>query len=113
MTNFRIEHSAWNAPFSCIGSPFFGNQPSKKCPRTRLWALGSDKYDASDWMLRIMSDARKHTRLVEWWPMCGGLSEVVASLKAEAEWQHYHLLGVLGQKMRLCKIFCWCFLALS
>jgi hypothetical protein len=35
--------------------------------------------------------------------MCGGLSEVAARLKEEVEQQHYHLVGVLGQKMRLCK----------
>jgi hypothetical protein len=30
--------------------------------------------------------------------MCGGLSEVVARLKVEAERQHYHIVGVLGQR---------------
>jgi hypothetical protein len=30
--------------------------------------------------------------------MCGGLSEVAAKLKGEAEWQHNHLVGVLGKR---------------
>jgi hypothetical protein len=59
--NFRIKHSVWIAPFSYIGLPFFGSQPRKKCPHARLWALGSDKYDAFKWMLRIMLDAQKGT----------------------------------------------------
>ncbi len=41
--------------------------------------------------------------------MCGGLPEVAVRLKAEAERQHYHLVKVLGQKMKLCKIFCLVF----
>ncbi len=55
------------------------------------------------------------SRIVTWWPMCGGFSEVAARLKAEAERQHYHLVGVLHrtEKIRLCKIFCYCFLGFS
>jgi hypothetical protein len=44
--------------------------------------------------------------------MCGGLSEVAVRLKAEMEWQHYHLVRVLGQKLRLRKIFVSVFLLL-
>ncbi len=42
--------------------------------------------------------AGRRSRLVGWWPMCGGLSEVAARLKVEADWQHHHLVRVLGQR---------------
>jgi hypothetical protein len=42
--------------------------------------------------------AGRGSRLAGWWPMCGGLSEVVARLKVEAERQHYHLDWVVGQR---------------
>ncbi len=50
--------------------------------------------------------AGRGSRLVGWWPMCGGLSEVAARLKAEAKPQHFHLVGVFGQRKRGYKIFC-------
>jgi hypothetical protein len=42
--------------------------------------------------------AGRSSRLVGWWPMCGGLSGVAARLKAEAEWQHYHLVKCVERK---------------
>jgi hypothetical protein len=44
-------------------------------------------------------------RLVGWWPMCGGLSEVAARLKAEARRQHFFELegaGGLGSHESFC-----------
>jgi hypothetical protein len=35
--------------------------------------------------------------------MCGGLSGVVARLKAEAEWQHYHLVKCVDRKNEVVK----------
>jgi hypothetical protein len=36
--NFRIEHSVWNAPFSCIGLPFFQGK-NVHTPGYRHWVL--------------------------------------------------------------------------
>jgi hypothetical protein len=33
----------------------------KKSPHVRLRAFASDRYDASEWMFKIMSDAWKQT----------------------------------------------------
>ena len=51
-------HSVKNAPFNLIGSPSFGDHPMKKCPHARLCAFVSERYDASEWMFKIMLDAR-------------------------------------------------------
>jgi hypothetical protein len=42
--------------------------------------------------------AERSSRLVGWLPMCGGLSDVAARLKVEAEWQHYHLVKCVDRK---------------
>jgi hypothetical protein len=42
--------------------------------------------------------AGRSSRLVGWWPMCGGLSDVAARLKAEAKWKHYHLVKCVDRK---------------
>jgi hypothetical protein len=36
-----------------VGSAF---HPMKKWPQALLWAFAADKYDASEWMLRIISE---------------------------------------------------------
>jgi hypothetical protein len=41
-----------------VGSAF---HPMKKFPHALLWALASDKYDASEWIFNTMSDAWKRT----------------------------------------------------
>ena len=46
-----------NAPFNFIGFVGSGFHPMKKWPHTLLCALASDKFDASEWMFIIMSDA--------------------------------------------------------
>jgi hypothetical protein len=57
MTKQRIAHSVKNAPFNFMGPPLLGVQPMKKCPHAWLQALDSDRYDASEWMFNIMSEA--------------------------------------------------------
>ncbi len=56
-TNLRILHREKNAPFNFIGCVLMGKDPMKKCPLAWLRALGSDRYDASEWILMTMSDA--------------------------------------------------------
>ncbi len=60
-TNLKIAHNVKNAPFNLMG--FVGStfHPMKKCPHALLWALASDKYDASEWIFSIISDALKCT----------------------------------------------------
>ncbi len=60
-TNRRIAHSVENAPFNLMGFVGSAFHPMKKCPHALLWAFAADKYDASKWMLRIMSKAWKRT----------------------------------------------------
>jgi hypothetical protein len=36
------------APFNCMGSPFFGIHPKKKCPHALLHAFASERYDTSE-----------------------------------------------------------------
>ncbi len=52
--------------------------------------------------VKVVPPPLRRSRLVGWWPMCGGLSEVAVRLKAQAEWQHFHLVGVLGQRKQGC-----------
>ncbi len=56
-TSCSIVELTWNAPFKRMGSQFFGIQPMKKWPHAWLLAFASDKYDASECMFSIMSDA--------------------------------------------------------
>ena len=56
-TNFRILHREKNAPFNFIGLLSMGREPMKKCPLARLRALGSLKYDASEWIFMTISEA--------------------------------------------------------
>ena len=57
-TKQRMAHKVKNAPFNLMGSPSLGVQPIKKWPHALLRASDSDKYDASECMFIIMSDAR-------------------------------------------------------
>ena len=56
-TNFNILHKEWIAPFNLIGCPSTGTEPKKKCPPARLRDLGAVRYDASEWMFKIISEA--------------------------------------------------------
>ncbi len=57
----RIAHNVKNAPFNLVGFVGSAFHPMKKCLHALLWALASDKYDASEWIFNIMSDAWKRT----------------------------------------------------
>ena len=57
-TKRKIKHSVWKAPLSVISFPSIGKDPMKKWPHALLRAFGSLRYDASEWMLNTMSDAR-------------------------------------------------------
>ncbi len=59
-TKRRMVHSVKNAPFNLMGSPSVGAHPIKKWPHARLCAFASERYDASECMFKIMSDARNH-----------------------------------------------------
>ena len=48
-TNFRMPEKTKMDPFNCIGCPFLSVDPRKNMPATRLNALDSDKYEASEW----------------------------------------------------------------
>ena len=52
-----IWHSVNIAPFRWMGCLSCGFHPRKKFLDSLMCAYLSDKYDASDWMLRIMLDA--------------------------------------------------------
>ena len=56
---FIILHRVNMVPFRQIGWPFLGNQPRKKCPDAWLRAHALERYEASEWIFRIMSDTRK------------------------------------------------------
>ena len=56
-TNLRMVHSVKKAPLRRMGSPSRGVQPRKKCPAARLLPCGSERYEASEWMLSIISEA--------------------------------------------------------
>ena len=56
-TNQRMAHKVKYAPFNLMGLPSLGVQPVKKWPHALLRAPDSDKYDASECMFIIMSDA--------------------------------------------------------
>ena len=57
-TSFSIEHVVKIFPFNLIGSPSFGKLHKKKYPPALLRALAAVKYDASECMFKIMSEAR-------------------------------------------------------
>jgi hypothetical protein len=56
-TKRNIAHRVKKAPFNLMGMVGSARQPMKKCPQALLWAFASERYNASKWMLRIMSDA--------------------------------------------------------
>ncbi len=56
-TNRNMAHRIKKAPFNLMGLVGSAHQPMKKCPQALLWAFASERYNASEWMLRIMSDA--------------------------------------------------------
>ena len=60
-TNRKIAHNVKNAPFNLMGFVGSAFHPMKKCPHALLWALASDKYDASEWIFNTMSDTWKRT----------------------------------------------------
>ncbi len=57
MMNLKIAHSVKNVPFHLMGPVGSGFHPMVKCRQTLLWAFALDRYNASKWMLSIMSDA--------------------------------------------------------
>ena len=60
-TNRKIAHNVKNAPFNLMGFVGSAFHPMKKCPHALIWALASDKYDASEWIFNTISDAWKRT----------------------------------------------------
>ena len=56
-TIFKIVHREWMDPLSLIFVLFLGMELRKKCPPALLLAFDAVKYEASECMLRIMSDA--------------------------------------------------------
>ncbi len=60
-TNLKIAHNVKNAPFNLMGFVGLAFHPMKKCPHALLWALASDKYDASELIFSIISDVWKRT----------------------------------------------------
>jgi hypothetical protein len=57
MTNPKIMHSMTNTPFNLMEPVGCGFHPMKKCLHILLWVFASDRYNASEWMLSIMSDS--------------------------------------------------------
>ena len=56
-TNRKIAQSVNNAPFNLMGFAGSAFHPMKKWPHTRLCAFASERYDASEWTVNIMSEA--------------------------------------------------------
>ncbi len=56
-TKSNIAHRVKKAPFNLMGLVGSARQPMKKCPQARLWAFASERYEASEWILRIISEA--------------------------------------------------------
>ncbi len=71
-----------------------GQRAPERYPRTTMLAQAP----ASCHLQQGHRRAGHSSRLKGWWPMCGGLSGVVAMLKAEAEWQQYHLVKCVDRK---------------
>jgi hypothetical protein len=57
MTKRNIAHRVKKAPFNLMGLVGSACQPMKKCPQAWLWAFASKSYEASEYILRIMSEA--------------------------------------------------------
>jgi hypothetical protein len=55
----KMAHSVKNAPLSWIGLPSFGDHPIKIWPQAWLGHADSDKYNESEWMFSIMTEAWK------------------------------------------------------
>ncbi len=60
-TNQRSVHKVKNAPFKRMGSFVLGDHPIKKCPHALLRASVSERYEATECMFIIMSEAWKRT----------------------------------------------------
>jgi hypothetical protein len=92
----------WFLVWRIIGVHGLGPQvtPSHLLHLLSRWSL--PLYKARAGAQQGRRHAKIGSRLVGWCLMCGGLSEVAEILKAEAERQHYHLVGVLGQKITIC-----------
>ena len=58
-TNFKMVHRVKMAPSSQIASPSFGIHPRKKWSHAMILPFLTERYEASEWMLRIISDAQK------------------------------------------------------
>ena len=56
-TKRKIVQSTCMIPLSRMGLSGCGREPRKKIPAALLHSLGTDRYDASECTLRIMSDA--------------------------------------------------------
>jgi hypothetical protein len=56
-TKRNIAHRVKKAPFNLMGLVGSVRQPMKKCPQAQLWAFASERYEASEGILRIMSEA--------------------------------------------------------
>ena len=59
VTNFRIVHRVKIAPFSLVTSPSFDIHQRKKWPHSLLLPFLTKRWDASEWMFRIILDAQK------------------------------------------------------
>ena len=57
--NFRMVHRVKIAPFSRVALPSLGIHPRKMWPHALLLPFQTKRYDASEWMFRIISDAQK------------------------------------------------------
>ncbi len=57
-TSLRITHRLRIVPMRRMGSLGVRSQPRKKCPAAQLRALVMERYDASECVLRIMSEAK-------------------------------------------------------
>ncbi len=56
-TKHNIAHKVKKAPFNLMGLAGLGLHPMEKWPHALLCVFASDKYDVSEWMFKIMSDA--------------------------------------------------------
>ncbi len=56
-TKGNIAHRVKKAPFNLMGLVGSVRQPMKKCPQAWLWVFASKRYEASEWIFRIMSEA--------------------------------------------------------
>jgi hypothetical protein len=56
-TKRNIAHRVKKAPFNFMGLVGSVRQPMKKCPQAQLWVFASERYEASECILRIMLKA--------------------------------------------------------